>query len=67
MADGFTKQYGVDKLVYFEMTTDANAAIQREKQIKKWKRSWKIREIQSKNPEWKDLYYDLIGSLPPQG
>ncbi len=56
---GFTKKYGVDKLVYFEQTEDINAAIQREKQIKKWFRKWKIELIEDMNPEWKDLYYEF--------
>ena len=58
LVDGFTKKYNVDKLVYFEMTNDINSAIQREKQLKKWKREWKIKLIE-KNPYWIDLYYNL--------
>jgi len=60
LVDGFTKKYKVHKLVYYEETNDAFAAIQREKQIKKWKRQWKIDLIEKDNPEWKDLYYDLV-------
>lgn len=55
-ADGFTKKYQVHLLVYFEQHEDINAAITREKQIKKWKRAWKIRLIEDLNPQWKDLY-----------
>ena len=55
MIDGFSKKYGVDKLVYFETTGDVNSAIEREKQIKKWNRKWKLRVIEGSNPEWQDL------------
>ena len=53
--DGFTKQYGVHTLVYFEVHADMYEAIQREKRLKKWNRAWKIRLIEEINPEWKDL------------
>jgi putative endonuclease len=53
--DGFTKQYGVHRLVYFEVHADMYEAIQREKRLKKWNRAWKIRLIEEMNPEWKDL------------
>jgi len=59
LVDGFTKKYKVDRLVYFEMTDDINSAIQREKQMKKWKREWKIKLIEKENSCWKDLYYNL--------
>ena len=59
--DGFTKRYRVDKLVFFEQLDDIKLAIMREKQIKKWYRKWKIELIEEQNPEWKDLYMDLIG------
>ena len=61
LVDGFTKKYKVHKLVYYEEINDAYAAIQREKQMKKWKRQWKIDLFEKSNPEWKDLYYDLVG------
>ncbi|MCK5145549.1 GIY-YIG nuclease family protein [bacterium] len=61
LGGGFTKQYCVHQLVYFEITSDIQVAIQREKQVKRWKRAWKIRLIESVNLEWKDLYFDLIG------
>jgi putative endonuclease len=57
---GFTKTYGVKMLVYYEQTELVLSAIAREKQLKKWKREWKIRLIQSMNPEWKDLYDELV-------
>jgi len=52
---GFTEKYGVDKLVYYEETNNADSAITREKQLKKWKREWKIRLIEESNKEWEDL------------
>jgi putative endonuclease len=60
LADGFTKKYHVHQLVYFESTTDIESAIAREKQMKKWNRDWKIKLIEEKNPDWKDLYNDII-------
>jgi putative endonuclease len=56
---GFTKTYGVKRLVWLETHGDIMAAITREKQLKKWKRAWKIQLIQSINPEWRDLYEDF--------
>lgn len=55
LLDGFTKKYNLTKLIYYEHTNDVNAAIQREKQIKKWRREKKDKLIASFNPEWKDL------------
>jgi Predicted endonuclease containing a URI domain len=52
---GFTKKYSVDKLVHYEMTNDVRSAIQREKQLKKRNRKWKLELIEKENPEWKDL------------
>ena len=54
--EGFTKKYGVDKLVYFERFGQIELAIQREKQLKKWNREWKITLIEEKNPNWDDLW-----------
>ena len=59
MVDGFTKEYGVKNLVWFEQHADIYAAITREKQIKKWEREWKIRLIQQTNPLWRDLFPDI--------
>ena len=59
LIDGFTKKYQVHRLVYCEATNDVNAAIVREKQMKKWKRQWKIELIEKDNPDWRDLYEDL--------
>jgi putative endonuclease len=53
---GFTKRYDVDKLMWFEIYDDAVTAITREKELKKWRRDWKIRLIEETNPEWVDLY-----------
>ncbi len=60
IVSGFTKKYKVDKLVYYEEHIDINNAIRREKQMKKWNRKWKLRQIEEVNPDWKDLYYDLL-------
>ena len=60
VADGFTKRYGVHTLVYCEFCADIRAAIAREKQIKKWNRAWKVELIEKDNPEWRDLYEDLL-------
>ncbi len=60
LVDGFTKKYDLDKLVYFETTNSIEAAIQKEKQIKAWKRDWKINKIESGNPDWNDLYPLLL-------
>ena len=57
---GFTKQYNVDKLVYFEECGDAISAFERERALKVWKQAWKIRLIKKTNPTWKDLYYDIV-------
>jgi len=59
MVEGFTQKYNVNKLVYYEVHPNAESAILREKQMKKWRRSWKIRLIKGKNPDWKDLYDDI--------
>jgi putative endonuclease len=58
--EGFTKKYGIHLLVYFEQHEDMDSAITREKQIKKWNRSWKIRIIEKQNPQWQDLYENLL-------
>jgi putative endonuclease len=56
---GFTEKYNVINLVYYEMHRDAESAINREKQLKKWNRTWKIRLIEKQNPEWRDLYDEV--------
>lgn len=56
---GFTRQYAVHDLVYVEFHDTMPDAILREKQIKKWRRAWKLELIEQGNPEWRDLYQDL--------
>ncbi len=58
-ADGFTKAYGLKTLVWYEVHDDIESAIQKEKQIKKWERKWKLRLIEDSNPNWLDLYETL--------
>ena len=58
-AEGFTKTYNVKQLVWYEVHRDVRAAIMREKQIKKWNRTWKTRLIQEQNPQWRDLYAEI--------
>lgn len=58
-AEGFTKRYGVHKLVYFETFSDIRAAIQREKRVKRWRRKWKLALIEENNPTWRDLYPEI--------
>ncbi|HSR19254.1 MAG TPA: GIY-YIG nuclease family protein [Ignavibacteriaceae bacterium] len=60
LIEGFAKKYNVKTLVYYEITNDVYDAIKREKQLKKWNRKWKIELIEKMNPEWKDLYYELV-------
>jgi putative endonuclease len=57
--EGFTKRYQVHLLVYYEIGSNLESTLQREKQIKEWKRQWKIELIEKSNPEWKDLYNDI--------
>jgi putative endonuclease len=59
LVPGFTKRYGIKKLVYYEQHDTAAAAIQREKNMKHWPREWKIDLIVSMNPEWRDLYDEI--------
>jgi putative endonuclease len=60
LVEGFTKKYKVHSLVYFEQTDDIKGAIQREKQLKKWKRKWKLELIEKDNPGWIDLYDEIL-------
>ena len=60
LIEGFTKRYGVHRLVWFEVHGDINEAILREKRIKKWNRSWKLRVIEEMNPDWIDLTEQLM-------
>ena len=61
LAEGFTKQYGLKTLVWYEQHDTAESAITREKQIKKWERKWKVGLIETENPYWNDLYDDVAG------
>ena len=56
---GFSSRYDVRRLVWFETYDDPTNAIEREKEIKKWRRGWKIELIEKENPDWKDLYPDI--------
>ncbi len=59
LVKGFTARYGVTRLVYFEQFGEVHSAIQREKQLKRWNRAWKIRLIEERNPNWDDLYASI--------
>ena len=64
MVAGHTKQYGIKRLVYFEVYSAARDAIQREKNIKHWPRAWKTRLIATTNESWRDLYDEITGVAP---
>ena len=59
LVEGFTRKYHVHRLVWFELHENMYAAISREKNLKNWKRAWKIALIESDNPGWRDLYQEL--------
>ncbi len=59
LVKGFTEKYNVNKLVYFETLQDPNEAAKRERNMKEWKREWKIKRIKDMNPNWTDLYEDI--------
>ncbi|MBW8812340.1 MAG: GIY-YIG nuclease family protein [Caulobacterales bacterium] len=61
---GFTRRHGVDRLMFFRGFGEVGEAIRFEKQLKRWRRAWKIRLIEEDNPHWADLYLDLM-ALPP--
>jgi putative endonuclease len=61
LAESFTKRYRIKTLVYFEPHKTITAALQREKNIEHWSREWKIDLIVSGNPEWRDLYDEIVG------
>ena len=60
LVKGFTRKYGVHTLVWFEVHETMPSAIEREKAIKEWRRPWKIELIESVNPQWRDLYEDIV-------
>jgi putative endonuclease len=59
VVEGFTKEYGVKDLVWYEVYEEPLAAITREKRLKKWNRGWKLKLIEEKNPEWRDLFSEI--------
>ena len=59
LIEGFTKRYGIHRLVWYELHESMESAIQREKTIKKWNRAWKIELIEKNNPTWRDLYNEI--------
>jgi putative endonuclease len=61
LVEGFTRRYGVRLLVYFAQHIRMGVAIIREKQIKKWNRAWKLRLIEERNPDWRDLWPEIVG------
>ncbi|TFZ08998.1 GIY-YIG nuclease family protein [Ramlibacter humi] len=70
LAPGFTARYAVTHLVYYELFDTMALAITREKRLKKWDRAWKVRLIRERNPDWVDLWDEIIGSHgspPPRG
>jgi putative endonuclease len=60
LVEGFTKHYGVHHLVWYEMHERMESAIEREKRLKEWKRSWKLELIENSNPNWLDLYDTIL-------
>ena len=65
--DGFSKTYGCDRLVWFEVFESRETAFRRERRIKEWRRSWKLMLIEAANPTWRDLYEALAGEPDPDG
>ncbi len=65
--EGFTQKYKVRTLVYYEVHQNSESAIIREKQIKEWKRKWKLELIEASNPRWVDLYDEITGSRLSSG
>ena len=61
LVDGFSRQYNVDRLVWFELHVEMYAAITREKQIKKWNRAWKVELLEASNPDWNDRFDEILG------
>ncbi len=60
LAHGFTKRYKVHNLVWYELHGNMDTAIEREKNIKEWKRAWKVKLIKKENPNWNDLYNSIL-------
>ena len=64
IGSAFTAKYNLKRLVWFEAAETAEAAIVREKQLKNWRRAWKIELIEAMNPEWRDLWPEMVGEIP---
>ena len=60
LVEGFTSRYGIKRLVWFELHVGFESAITREKQLKKWSRAWKLELVEDANPEWRDLWSELL-------
>ncbi len=60
MVEGFTKRYSVHRLVWYELHENMESAISKEKRIKEWKRTWKLQLIERDNPNWQDLYHNIV-------
>ncbi len=60
MVEGFTKRYSVHRLVWYELHENMESAISKEKRIKEWKRTWKLQLIERNNPNWQDLYHNIV-------
>ncbi|MBI1819649.1 MAG: GIY-YIG nuclease family protein [Nitrospirae bacterium] len=60
LTEGFTKRYSVHRLVYYELHEAMESVINREKQMKKWKRAWKLELIEKQNPDWRDLWEEIL-------
>ena len=65
LIEGFTKKYGVHILVWYEAHGDINTAIAREKRLKRWNRTWKLKLIEQNNSGWNDLYDRMMGEIAP--
>lgn len=63
LIEGFTKKYGIKALLYYEMHDAMDAAILREKRLKRWRREWKYRLIEQMNPEWRNLFDPATGEI----
>ncbi len=66
-ADSFTKQYHIDRLVWFEQHESAAGMVTRERQLKEWTRAWKVELIEALNPTWRDLYGEILGGGADEG
>jgi len=60
LAEGFTKRYSIHQLVWYELHNSMESAIIREKRLMDWKRAWKLELIESSNPDWHDLYHEIV-------